>query len=423
MSTAIDTSTADQPLVTADGRPLKESLNRALRQRRIRAFTLTAPLLIFLVIMFVLPIIWMLSRAVDNPEVVSFLPKTVVELQKWDETGTELPPEPVFAALAADFKDHSQSIGKVGKRLNYEIPGMSSLFRSSARKVRRIKEGPYKEAFLEIRPQWGYLATWRLIKRESASKTSSYMLSAVDMRRGELGGIERQPKDRRIYLKFLWRTVFMSVIIVLLTILLGYPIAYLLATLPMRYSSLLMILVLLPFWTSLLVRTSAWIILLQNSGVVNDLLVTLGLISEEGRLALMHNKTGTFIAMTHILLPFMILPLYSVMRTIPPSYMRAARSMGATQFRAFTRVYMPLTVSGIGAGTILVFILAIGYYITPQLVGGTTGIFISNEIDRHFQSSGNWGLAAALGAILLALVLLFYYLYDKVVGIDNMKLG
>jgi putative spermidine/putrescine transport system permease protein len=138
---------------------------------------------------------------------------------------------------------------------------------------------------------------------------------------------------------------------------------------------------------------------------------------------MIYNKAGTMIAMTHILLPFMILPLYSVMKTIPPSYMRAARSMGATGFTAFRRVYFPQTLSGIGAGSILVFILSIGYYITPALVGGQTGTFITNFIAYHMQQSLNWGLAASIGSILLILVVALYLLYNRLVGIDNMKLG
>jgi putative spermidine/putrescine transport system permease protein len=196
-----------------------------------------------------------------------------------------------------------------------------------------------------------------------------------------------------------------------------------LATLPMRTSNVLMILVLLPFWTSLLVRTSAWKVLLQNQGVINDFLVWIGIIADGNRLELINNVTGTVIAMTHILLPFMILPLYSVMKTIPPTYMRAAKSMGANDFMAFRRVYFPQSIPGIGAGSILVFILAIGYYITPEIVGGTKGVFISNRIAYHISSSLNWGLGAALGAILLVVVLALYWLYDKFVGIDNVKLG
>jgi len=164
-------------------------------------------------------------------------------------------------------------------------------------------------------------------------------------------------------------------------------------------------------------------VLLQQNGVINDLLVYSGILDDQNRLQMMFNQTGTIVAMTHILLPFMILPLYSVMKTIPPSYVRAAKSLGATDWTAFWRVYFPNTVPGIGAGSILVFILAIGYYITPELVGGTSGVFISNRIAYHISSSLNWGLAAALGVILLVVVLGLYWCYDKIVGIDNVKLG
>jgi putative spermidine/putrescine transport system permease protein len=184
-----------------------------------------------------------------------------------------------------------------------------------------------------------------------------------------------------------------------------------------------MILVLLPFWTSLLVRTIAWIAILQTEGIINDILVFIGFISNESRIQMIYNQTGTIIAMVHILLPFMILPLFSVMKTIPPSYMRAARSMGANPFTAYRRVYFPLTLPGIAAGTLLVFILAIGYYITPALVGGEDGLLISNLIAYHIQKSLNWSLGAALGTILLVAVLVLYWLYNKLVGIDKLSFG
>jgi putative spermidine/putrescine transport system permease protein len=257
----------------------------------------------------------------------------------------------------------------------------------------------------------------------SSPYTMGYYLNAVDMRFDVDGNVEAQPEFRQIYVDLFLRTFWMSILITGLTILLGYPIAHLMATLPLRYSNLLMILVLLPFWTSLLVRTTAWIVMLQSEGVLNDLMVWVGIISDDARPQLVYNKIGTIVAMTHILLPFMVLPLYSVMKTIPPSYMRAARSLGANQVTAFVRVYMPQTLSGIGAGSILVFILAIGYYITPALVGGTSGTLISNQIAYHMQQSLNWGLAAALGVILLATVIALYFLYNRIVGIDKMKLG
>ncbi|NBQ84465.1 MAG: ABC transporter permease, partial [Alphaproteobacteria bacterium] len=200
------------------------------------------------------------------------------------------------------------------------------------------------------------------------------------------------------------------------------PVAHLLATLPLSKSNLLMICVLIPFWTSLLVRIVSWMVMLQQEGVVNDALVAFGL-PDEWRLPMMYNFTGTLIVMTQILLPFMILPIYSVMKTIPPSYMRAAQNLGATPTLAFLRVYMPQTLPGIGAGSILVFIVAIGYYITPELVGGKDGRLIGNFIAFHMQNTLNWGLAAAMGVVLLIGILILYWLYDKVVGIDNMKMG
>ena len=232
-----------------------------------------------------------------------------------------------------------------------------------------------------------------------------------------------QDETRRIHVWLYWKTLLVSGTVMLLCLLLGYPVAYLMAHLPARSSNLLLILVLLPFWTSLLVRTTAWIAMLQGQGVLNDILVFIGVTSDDARFSLIYNMTGTLVAMTHILLPFMILPLYSVMRAIPPSHVRAAKSLGATNWTAFWKVYFPATVPGIGAGGLLVFIIAIGYYITPALVGGQDGQLISNFIAFHMQRSLNWSLAAALGGFLLIGVLALYWLYDRIVGIDNMKLG
>lgn len=416
---------ADGTLRTADGVPLKRSLRRATSRRRIRTFLLVVPILAFLMVTFVFPVIDMLFRSVDNQIVSSVLPRTTLAIQSWDPASEELPPEFVFEALVLDvqgsFKD--KTLGRAGRRLNYEKSGVMSLFRKSGRRAKRITEAPFRDQVIAIDQRWADVATWQLIHQESSKVTESYFLSAVDLRVDYKGEVSWKAEERRIYLFLFYRTLWMSALITIFCLLLGYPIAFLLATLPPRHSNLLLILVLLPFWTSLLVRTTAWIALLQSEGVLNDLMVFLGIISEDGRLQMIHNKIGTFVAMTHILLPFMILPLYSVMKTISPSYMRAARSLGASPFTSFLRVYMPNTVPGIGAGCILVFILSIGYYITPALVGGRTGTFISNIIALHISETLNWGLAAALGVILLFLVLLLYFLYDRIVGVANMKLG
>ena len=420
-------ATQTGPVLAADGTPLKRSLARALRVQKMRALMLIAPLLLFVLVSFILPIAQMLYRSVENDIVKDTIPLTVEALQEWDAKSGELPPEEVYAAfvkdmiVAIDAKEHT----RLGTRLNYEETGMSSLFRKSGRQIKKLDpeaDAPFKEKLIEIDKDWGDVTTWRVIKTHSSAITSGYFLNAVDMRKTP-EGIAVQPENKQILVTLFQRTLVMSLIITGACILLGYPVAWILANLPMRTANLLMILVLLPFWTSLLVRTSAWKVMLQQQGVINDVLVWLGLVDDANRLIMINNQFGTIVAMTHILLPFMILPMYSVMQTINPSYLRAAKSLGATNWTAFWRVYFPQSVPGIGAGSILVFILAIGYYITPEIVGGTKGVFISNRIAYHISSSLNWGLAAALGTILLAAVLILYWAYDKIVGIDNVKLG
>lgn len=408
-------------LRTADGRPLKAALARASRRARIRAFMLVLPLLAFVFVTFAIPITQMLSRSVVNTQFSENMP----ELGAWfaENPGIE-PTEAAFAALAIDLKSaaSNRTIGNVGTRINYEVSGTRSLFTSTGRRASGL-EPPYREALLELNPDWGRPDLWAAMRAASSGVTLNFYQSALDRRIGEDGNFVAADEQSAIYKKLFVRTFILSIVITGLCLLLGFPVAHLLAVLPLRYASLLMILVLLPFWTSLLVRTTSWMVLLQGQGVVNNTLVALGIISDDGRIAMMYNQAGTIIAMTHILLPFMILPLYSVMKTIPPSYARAARSLGATSWTTFRRIYLPQTVPGIGAGGILVFILAVGYYITPALVGGADGTLISNQIAFHMQTSLNWSLAAALAAMLLAAVLVLYWAYDRMVGIDNMKLG
>ena len=423
-----ETNASPELLKTPDGTPLKVALSRTLRYRKRTALLLVTPLFLFVMITFLFPIFDMLSRSVENKTLHEIFPETTELLGAWDEASGELPEEAVFKALVLEgqIAAQEQTINKVGKRLNYEKSGMSSLFRKTGRKLKRFDpaklETSYTEVVLGIDKKWKLIETWQLIKLQSPEYTAAYYYAAFDAQM-TANGLAMVDENKQIYMTLFVRTLYMSSLITFLTILLGYPIAFLLASLKTRTSNLLMILVLLPFWTSLLVRTSAWIALLQKEGVINDFLVGIGLIGDDSRLQMIHNQTGTIISMTHILLPFMILPLFSVMKTIPPSYMRAARSMGATPFTAFRRIYFPNTVAGIGAGGILVFILSIGFYITPALVGGTDGTMISNFIAYHISQSLNWGLAAALGTILLLLVLALYILYDKIVGIDNMKFG
>lgn len=432
---SLDAPLAEQnsALTTADGQPLKQALIRAQSHAKRRAFYLVAPLLAFILITFVMPIGQMLHRSVYNPgfslhtDVTSGTETPLMtNLKIWfkdNPKGTE-PDEAAFTALAQDLLilREVKAAGQAGTRINYELSGSRSMFTKAARRAKRL-EPPYKKAILDLDEDWADPALWRVMRDATSPYTMNFYLAALDRTKDETGAVKSVPEHRQVYVNLFKRTLFLSLFITFLCFVLAYPVAHLLATLPLAKSNLLMILVLLPFWTSLLVRTTSWMVLLQGQGVVNDTLVGMGLLGDENRLQMMYNQLGTVIAMTHILLPFMILPLYSVMRPINPSYVRAARSLGATSWTAFRRIYFPQTLPGIGAGALLVFILSVGYYITPALVGGADGQLISNLIAFHMQQSLNWSLAAALAALLLGGILILYWLYDQLVGIDNLKLG
>ena len=414
-------SEAALPLTTSDGRPLKAALALAQGRARRRAFLLVAPLLLFIIITFIIPIGQMLHRSVYHDGLSANAPA----IGAWfaaNPVGTE-PDEAAYAALATDFKamKANKTAGIAGTRVNYTMPETRSLFTATARGADKLAP-PYKEAFLALDDKWAKPEVWGAMRSASSAYTADFYLISVDRERAADGSIQQVPENTRIYVYLFVKTFLLSGLITLACLALAFPVAHLLAVLPMRKANLLLIFVLLPFWTSLLVRTTSWIVVLQGQGVVNNTLVALGIVGDDGRLAMMYNQNGTIIVMTHVLLPFMILPLYSVMKTIPPSYARAARSLGSTSWKTFRRIYLPQTLPGIGAGALLVFILAVGYYITPALVGGADGQLISNFIDFHMDKS-NWSLAAALSAMLLAGVLVLYWLYDRLIGIDNLKLG
>jgi putative spermidine/putrescine transport system permease protein len=420
----------DDVMRAADGTPLKVKLRQAERREVRRAFMLIAPLFLFIVISFLIPILVMLKNAFYDPDIVNNLPQTTELLRQWD--GKALPSEEVFAAFAADLKtaNKARTVALVGKRLNYEIPTLKSKVTITARKLDKVETGPWTEAVIAADPIWNDVFTWAVVKRAGSAVTPYYLLSALDLRQGVDGSIERTPEERRIYLQVLGRTLGISAMVTLLTLILGYPVAFMLATLPQRTASILMIFVLLPFWTSLLVRTTAWTILLQDGGVVAQFLHITGItwISNvlgfmSGEPQLFKTRFATVLAMTHIQLPFTLLPIYSVMKTISPTYMRAAKSLGATPFHAFRTVYVPQTMPGVAAGCLLTFILCLGYFITPALVGGGSDNMIAGFIDTAMNSEGNWGKSSALGFVLLTATLILYYVYNRLIGIDKMKLG
>ena len=413
---------ATQPIMI-NGVPLKERLAQAERRKKYIALGMVLPLLIFVIVTFAVPIASMLFRSVDNPRMTELAPNLVQALNEWD--GTELPSEEVFETAFLDLTAAKEAgtLGRIATHLTYSLSGGRSLILKTKRKFKKIKSGPYREAMIKSDKRWGDINTWGVLKKVSDRYTTRYFLNALDRDFDNAGNIVEKPEEKQIYVTLFMRTLWISLLVTLLTLLIGYPIAYLISTQPPRIGNLLIIMVLLPFWTSLLVRTTSWIVLLQNQGVLNDIMVWLGIISEQGRIQMIFNLQGTLIAMTQILLPFMVLPMYSVMKTIPLYELRASQSLGANPFITFWRIFWPRSIPGIGAGGLLVFVLSVGYYITPALVGGSKGQMISNQIAFHMKSSLNWGLAAAMGTILLVAVLILYWLYDKVVGIDKMKLG
>jgi putative spermidine/putrescine transport system permease protein len=404
-----------------DSGTIRRSLHRAGRRKRIQAWLLIAPLVAFLLLVFVAPIAGMLWRAVDDQDVAAVMPRTVAALATWHGEG--LPGEDAFAALAADMIQAraDKTIANAARRLNYDHNGYRSIVTNTARKLPTSPNGSWHDTFVALDPAWGETETWASIARAAGPRTDFYLLAALDMRRDAAGDIVGAPAEESIYRAVFLRTFLISLSVTLLCLVIGFPVAYLLATQPPRIANLLMILVLLPFWTSLLVRTTAWVVLLQTNGVVNEILTGLGLVGAP--LQLVYNRVGVLVAMTHVLLPYMILPLYSVMRSIPPAHLRAAYSLGARPVGAFLRVYLPQTLPGIGAGALLVFILALGYYITPALVGGPADQMMSWFIAFYTTSTVNWGMASALGLLLLAATLALYAVYARLVGADRMRLG
>ena len=453
------------PLLTNDGVPLKESLRKSLRRTKIRSFLLILVPLLFVLLLFVNPIAQLLSRSVDDTSINIVFPQTFAQYEVWEDKSI-LPSEEMFAAVINDIRithklenNKGKNIGKnllgrSGTRMTYEFSGWRSLLLKTVKEAIKVDkkskeeikpykwDAPYKEKMIKRDKRWGKVEFWQSLGAMKDPYTMGYYLNAVDLRYDANKNIIQKVEYLRVYKTIWMRTLQVSLMVTIFCLILAYPVSYLLATLPMRISNILMICVLMPFWTSLLVRIVAWMIMLQQHGVINDTLVTIlpcfeGMVNlpffgatnidlcfgDEDRIPMMYNFTGTIIVMTQVLLPFMILPIYSVMRGVPPSYMKAAQNLGATPTRAFIRVYMPQSVPGVGAGCILVFIVAIGYYITPELVGGKDGLMIGNFVAREMQQTLNWGLAAAMGTMLLFAVLALYWVYDKFIGIDNLKMG
>ncbi len=227
----------------------------------------------------------------------------------------------------------------------------------------------------------------------------------------------------RIFNSALYRRTYVvtfqiSIAVTVICVLLGYPLCYWLSRLPSRIAALLMVFVLVPFWTSVLVRTYAWLVLLQRKGIINSSLMSAGIIEEPLQLA--HNLTGSIIGMVHIMLPFLILPLYATMRSIDTDLVRAAVGLGSSPSGAFWRVFFPMSLPGLFAGVVLVFILSLGFFVTPALLGGGRVQMLAQRIESTITVYANWGAASALGVVLLLLALAVIWQMNRVFGLDKL---
>ncbi|NMM38709.1 MAG: ABC transporter permease [Glaciimonas sp.] len=410
-------------LIVPSALQLKRDLRKEQMRKRTMALALIAPLAIFLMITFVVPIGVLLKRAIDNPEVATILPHTIAALSQWDRKA--VPGDAAFVALAQDLTlaKEQNTAGTLARRMNSELPGARSIIMKTMRAMppvdadgKPIPAAGIRQALIELDEQWAEPEYWRVIAKNGSQYSPYYLLASVDMRQDSMGNIEKKPADQSAYQEIFGRTFMISLVATVCCLLIGYPLAYWISTMSERRSNLFMILVLIPFWTSILVRVASWIVLLQSEGLVNTALMALGV--THAPLELLFNRLGVYISMTHILLPFMILPLYSVMKSIPPTYMRAAISLGSHPFAAFWRVYVPQTFPGVGAGSLLVFIIALGYYITPALLGGPNEQMVSYYVAYFTNVTLNWGMACALGALLFASTLVLYSIYRRFAKIE-----
>jgi len=392
--------------------------HRAVERRRLaRALGFLALPVLFVGAAYLLPIVIFLAAAVDNRPVAAALPRLNAVIRTIPADA--LPVPEVFLALTDDLRGarDARRIAALAGQLEQAMPGMRLMVNRAARNLARPNEDA-RAALIAADARWGEVATWQVLRREFAPVTPRHLLAALDMTRAPNGSIAAVVPDQRVFIEVILRSVTMAVQVTLGALVLGFPVAYLLASSPPRRAALLMFLVLLPFWTSLLVRTAAWAILLEERGAVNGLLMAAGL--TETPLKLMYNRLGVVIAMVYVALPFMILPLHATMKGIPAATMRAAAAHGATPLQAFRLVYLPQAMPGIVAGSVTVCVTTVGYYVTPLLIGGPGDQMLSYFIAFFVNGTLNWPMAAALAVILLVLVLAGLALLLRLVGLRAM---
>ena len=382
-------------------------MNRSGLNKRLVSLMLVGPLFLFLVLFFAVPLVSMMKSAVSDPVAAEVLPATARAVSGWDRTSP--PSDEMKAALVADLRQigEDQLFGDLVRRLNSAKSGFRTLMPKT--RAAALEAGGNID-LVALDRRWADPSYWQAVTVATSSTiTDRNLLAAVDLQRDASNTIVALPPDASANKAIMIRTFVMSLTVTLACVLIGLPFAMIAASVDGWKRQLLLGAVLLPLWTSLLVRTAAWFILLQDRGPINSMLTYLGIISAP--LPLIFNRTGVIIAMTHVLLPFMVLPIFSVLIGIPKNLMPAAASLGAHPVRAFLSVLLPLSLRGVVSGALLVFMSALGYYITPALIGGAKDQMISSVIAYYATGAANWGMAGALGLVLLAATMILYAIY------------
>ncbi len=385
-------------------------MSRIPARDRLGALLLIVPLLSFLAVFFLWPLWTMVTAAVVDDTVSRVLPRTAAVIVSWD--GQDLPPVPVQQALVEDLRqaEDQQALGETVRRLNSAVSGFRTLMTRTTSAI-RDETDPKAIDLGSLDRRWKDPRFWLALKEAVPPYTDRNLLAAVDMKRDADGNIVSEEPGASANRLIMFRTFLVAAIVTMACAAIGLPYAMLASAVTGWKRTVLLLAVLVPLWTSLLVRTTAWFVLLQNEGLINGALQAMGLIDRP--LPLIFNRMGVVIAMTHVLLPFMVLPIYSVLLSVPRNLMQAAASMGAGPLRAFWRVLLPLSLPGLLSGSLLVFMVAIGYYITPALVGGANDQMISSVIAFYATGTANWGLAGALGLILLLVTMILYFIYGR----------
>lgn len=373
---------------------------------------LTVPLILFVVILFLWPVARFLALAVDNSDFSNNLPRTITALKDWTpEAG--MPDERAFVALVEDLADarRANKEGILAQLVNQRIVGTRFLVIKTATDAAdgKLDMRPVRDEVLARQTGWNNLDLWQVVSQQRSSLTDYYLLASLDLKRGADNSIEAISDDRAIFIEALLRTIWISAVVTLICAVLAVPLAQAIVSAPPAWSRMMFALILFPLWTSLLVRTVIWIIVLQKNGPVNSALVGLGIVNDP--LNLIYTRFSLYVTMVQVLLPMMVLSVVAIMRRVPTTYMRAALSLGAPWLTAWRRVQLPLILPGILSGGAIVFVFALGYYITPTLVGGPTDQMISSYIAFYTNNTLNWGMGAALSLQLLMILVLCALLY------------